>query len=404
MWKWVVRSIAALTTLVLVAYGAFGLAACGAMGKAATGARLERMARSAQWRDGRFVNVLPRVDGSPSAMLARALDPADHKSPQEPVPVQRRVRADFDAPPSSGLRLTWLGHSTVLVELDGATLLLDPVWGTRASPVSWVGPARFYEPPLPLAELPHVDAVLISHDHYDHLDQPTVEALRAREMKWIVPLGVGAHLESWGVPAARIVELDWWEAARVKDIDVTCTPARHFSGRSVFFTGQDSTLWAGWAMAGPRHRVFYSGDTALHPAFSEIGNRLGPFDVTLMDTGAADALWSDVHMGPEQAVIAHQLVQGRVLVPVHWGLFDLAAHTWVEPVERVLAAAARVGVQVATPRPGASIEPLVQAVVERWWPADVPWETAAQQPVWSTSVSPLLEASPLYGGAAGSAR
>lgn len=401
MKSWLGRGALALIGAPLLAYGLFAWSACAAMGTAPVGERRARMERSPQWhggqgREGRFANPLPRVDGPAGEMLQRALQSRSHKSPEGPLPVLARRRSDFAVAPASGLRVTWLGHSTLLVEIDGVTLLVDPVWGERASPVSWVGPRRFFAPPLPLSELPAIDAVLISHDHYDHLDLPTIEALRDRALQWLVPLGIGAHLEGWGVPAERIVERDWWESVRVGEVEMTCTPARHFSGRSVFFTDQNRTLWAGWAMVGPRHRVFYSGDTGLHPTFADIGQRLGPFDVTLMETGAADALWRDVHMGPEQAVIAHQLLRGRVLMPVHWGLFDLAGHTWVEPVERVLAAAERVGVSVVTPRPGASVEPTVQAWVERWWPQEVPWERAEERPVWSSSVSALLEASPLY--------
>jgi L-ascorbate metabolism protein UlaG (beta-lactamase superfamily) len=228
-----------------------------------------------------------------------------------------------------------------------------------------------------------VDAVVISHDHYDHLDVPTVKALAARGARWVVPLGVGAHLRAWGVPEARITELDWWEAARVGDLTLTATPARHFSGRGL--GDADRTLWAGWAIAGPAHRVFYSGDTALHEEFAEIGRRLGPFDLTMIESGAYDALWADVHLGPEQAVLAHRLVRGDVMLPVHWGLFDLALHGWTEPMERVLVAARRAGVRVASPRPGGMVEPSALGAVERWWPA-VPWRTAEEAPAWSSGV------------------
>jgi L-ascorbate metabolism protein UlaG (beta-lactamase superfamily) len=242
---------------------------------------------------------------------------------------------------------------------------------------------------LPLEELPPLDAVVISHDHYDHLDLPTVLRLRDRVPRWIVPLGVGAHLEQWGVDPAQVTELDWWQDTEVAGVTLTCTPARHFSGRWV--TRFRSTLWAGWAMRGPAHSVFYSGDTALHPTLAEIGARLGPFDLTAMDAGAYDSTWTDVHLGPEQAVIAHQLVRGGVLLPVHWGLFDLANHGWTEPMERVLLAARRADVPVLTPRPGASVELTDAVVVDRWWP-DAPFATVDEDPVWSTSVDDLLPA------------
>ena len=199
--------------------------------------------------------------------------------------------------PESGLRVTWFGHSSFLVELDGIRTLVDPIWSDRASPFTWAGPERFYPPTVRLDELPPLDAVIISHDHYDHLDQPTVQALATRDLLWLVPLGVGAHLEHWGVPQARIKELDWWDSFTIDGVVITATPSRHFSGRSILFTDQYATLWAGWAWSGPTRSLFYSGDTALHHDFREIGERLGPFDITLMEVGAYNQRWADVHLG-----------------------------------------------------------------------------------------------------------
>ncbi|WP_424521163.1 MBL fold metallo-hydrolase, partial [Rubrivirga sp.] len=178
---------------------------------------------------------------------------------------------------------------------------------------------------------------MISHDHYDHLDMPTIRALAGRVPRFAVPLGVGAHLESWGVPAASITELDWWDGLEVAGVRLVSTPARHFSGRGL--TDRDQTLWSGWAILGAERRVFYSGDTALSPDFLEVGRRLGPFDMTFIESGAYNDAWADLHLGPEQAVAAHRMVRGELMVPVHWGLFDLALHGWTEPAERVRAAA-----------------------------------------------------------------
>jgi L-ascorbate metabolism protein UlaG (beta-lactamase superfamily) len=305
--------------------------------------------------------------------------------------VERRSGADFATPPASGLRVTWLGHSTLLLELDGARVLIDPVWGERASPFTFAGPRRFFAPPLPIEQLPWVDAIVLSHDHYDHLDLPTVKALASRGERWIVPLGVGAHLRAWGIAPARITELDWWDSTAAGALTITATPARHFSGRSL--DDRDRTLWAGWALRGPRHRVFYSGDTALHEEFDDIGERLGPFDLTLIESGAYNPMWADVHLGPEQAVLAHRLVRGDVMLPVHWGMFDLALHGWTEPMERVVVAAERAGVRVASPRPGGMVEPARVTGVERWWPT-VPWETAAEAPVWSSRMERLRRQAP----------
>ena len=340
--------------------------------------------RSPQWRDGRFRNRLPRHDGPLWRMLGEFFfGGSKHRTPSAPIPVERRAAADYAARPASGLRVTWLGHSTTLLEIEGARVLIDPVWAERASFVSFAGPRRFYAPPLPLAELPPVDAVVLSHDHFDHLDAALVRALAPRGLRWIAPLGVGRWLRRWGVAAGDVTELDWWEATEVAGVRLTATPARHFSGRGPGTT--DRTLWAGWAFTGAARRAYYAGDTAMQAEFAEIGARLGPFDLTMIEVGAYDALWPDVHIGPEQAVAAHRLVRGDVLLPVHWGLFDLALHGWTEPIERVLAAAAREGVRVATPRPGGMVEPAALAPVERWWPA-LPWRTVDEAPVWSSGL------------------
>lgn len=201
---------------------------------------------------------------------------------------------------------------------------------------------------------------------------------------FVVPLGVGAHLERWGIPAERIVDLDWWGDTRVGVLTLTATPARHFSGRSMVMADRDATLWTGWAIRGPEHRVYYSGDTAMFPEFSEIGRRLGPFDASLIEVGAYDALWADVHLGPEQAIEAHRLVRGGVLIPVHWGTFDLALHPWTEPVERLLVAASGAGTRVAIPKPGRMWTP-TSPPVPRWWPS-VPWRTAEVAPIVSTGL------------------
>lgn len=341
--------------------------------------------RSPQWRDGRFRNRLPRNDGPLPRILGEFLfGGSRHRKPNGQVPIVPRKAADYAAPPASGLRVTWLGHSTTLVELAGTRLLVDPVWAERASFVQWVGPRRFHPPPLPLAELPPIDAVVLSHDHFDHLDAALVRALAPRGLRWVAPLGVGDWLRRWGVPAAQVTELDWWAETRVGAVRLTATPARHFSGRGPGTT--DRTLWAGWAFEGAGRRVYYSGDTALQDEFPEIGRRLGPFDLTMIEVGAYDALWPDVHSGPEQAVLAHRLVGGAAMLPLHWGTFDLALHGWTEPVERTIVAAAAAGVRVALPRPGEMVEPTVALPTERWWPT-LPWRTARDAPVRSTGVS-----------------
>lgn len=359
-----------------------------AIGKAPEGARREAMEASDQWDDGAFENAEPLWNDE-MGMLTDGFDMSDHADPREPIDVVTVSPERFATPPESGLRVTWLGHSTLILEIDGHRFLADPVWGPTTAPVDWLGPTRYYPPPLALEDVPDVDAVLISHDHYDHLDHPTIVEIADWDTTFIVPLGVGAHLAYWGVPEERIVELDWWDRHTFGDLELVATPARHASGRQVL--DQNRTLWAGFALIGTEHRAYYSGDTGLFTAMREIGERLGPFDVTMIEVGQYGRSWPDWHLGPEQAVYAHQLVRGDVLIPVHWGLFTLAMHSWTAPVERTLAEGQRLGVTVATPRPGESVDPEAEVAESRWWP-DVPWRTAEQDPIVARGVDELQAA------------
>ena len=352
-----------------------------AIGTRPSGGRSERVAASPEFRGGRFVNSIPRVEPDVWKAAWRWLGGNPNGTPATPPPVQARAAADFAAAPA-GVRVTWMGHSTLLVELEGRRVLLDPVFGERCSPSHFVGPRRFHPVPITIDALPPLDAVVISHDHYDHLDYPSVMQLAKRGVPFLVPLGVGAHLEYWGVSPASIHELDWWEQTSLAGLTFVATPARHFSGRGL---GADQTLWSGWALIGREKRAYYSGDTAMFEGFAQIGERLGPFDVSMIEVGAYDAMWADVHLGPEQAIEAHRAVRGGVLVPVHWGTFDLALHGWTEPMERTLAAAQAAGVTVVTPRPGQSIDSAAPPAPERWWPS-IPWRTGAEAPVTSSGL------------------
>ena len=363
----------------LLALGAVvSLANCAALGGRATGERLRRMKKSPEWRGSHFENPEPLVNDTWAAIvsLTRPDPNLDPHSPPSTIPVDP---ARFAAPPPSGLRVSWMGHSTILLEIDGHRFLTDPVWSERAGPVSFTGPKRWYPPLLALADLPPLDAVLISHDHYDHLDYATIVALKDRNVTFVAPLGVGAHLEAWGVPRERIVELDWWESRSFGDLTLRAVPARHASGRELFLD-DGAKLWTGYAFLGARHRVYYSGDTGLCSCLRTIGERLGPFDLAMIEIGQYDQAWPDWHLGPEQAIEANRRVRGAVMLPVHWGLFALASHGWTEPIERTVAAARQAGTVVITPRPGQSVEPTVERPQERWWPA-LPWRTGAQYPI-----------------------
>jgi len=375
------RILLALAASLVVVTGLALVLAWESFGGTADGGRLARMQRSPQWHDGGFENPEP-LQNDTFGMFEGMLHASDHASPRRRLRIPHIAPTRFASPPSTGVRVTWLGHSTSLVEVDGVRVLVDPVWSDRTTPISFLGPSRFYSPPIALAELPRIDAVVVSHDHYDHLDMRTVKALARIQpsMRFVVPLGIGAHLESWGIAPRRIDELDWWESVSIGGASIVCTPARHASGRSLVDYGD--TLWAGFAILGPAHRVYYSGDTGLFRGMRAIGERLGPFDLAMIEVGQYHRSWPDWHVGPEQAVEASVRVRARALLPVHWGQFALAYHAWTEPVERVRAEADRRGVSILTPRPGESVEPTSSAptAVARWWPR-VPWQTGSQAPI-----------------------
>jgi L-ascorbate metabolism protein UlaG (beta-lactamase superfamily) len=332
------------------------------------GERLARMQRSPQWANGHFRNTVAtqtlKARDLPATVRMQVTG-KEVRYPTHPIPVVELSREAFAILPASGLRLTWLGHATALLEIDGARVLTDPIWSERVSPSTLAGPRRFFPPPLPLEDLPPLDAVVVSHDHYDHLDMATIRALSASGAAFYVPLGVGAHLERWNVPAERIHEFDWNESARVGPLTLTLAAARHFSGRG--FRNRNGTLWGSWVLAGPRHRVFYSGDTGDFDGFRSIGETYGPFDTTLMSAGAYSPAWPAVHIFPEELVGAHQALRGGLLIPVHWGTFNLAFHDWNDPARRISAEAARLGVAVALPRPGQAIEPSSPPPDDPWW-------------------------------------
>ncbi len=260
-----------------------------------------------------------------------------------------------------------MGHSTSLLEIDGLRVLIDPVWEQRAAPVKWFGPKRFFAPPLPLELLPPIDVVLLSHDHFDHLGAETVRRLAASpgtgHTRWVGPRGVGEVLRGFGAPGERVHELDWTESLQVGALKLTALPARHFSGRSLFNRFQ--TLWACYVLETPGHRVFYGADSGEWEGFTAIGREYGPFDLTMLEIGAFDQLWADIHMGPEGALRTFQQLGGRgLLMPIHWGLFNLALHAWRAPIERLFA---EPGVSLWSPEPGRPTEVAGEELRSEWW-------------------------------------
>lgn len=338
-----------------------------ASGSAAAQRGRELSSLSPQHDGERFRNVAPRpVDGIGKTlriMWNLLLNKPRDTVPAGALPVDVLTREQLDAAPDRSLYR--LGHSTVLLKLRGGFWLTDPVFAERASPFRRLGPKRFHAPPIALADLPPLAGVILSHDHYDHLDRDTVLALDATTERFLTPLGVGDRLIEWGIAATKVRQLDWWQSADVGGLVLTATPAQHFSGCSLL--DGNSTLWASWVIEDRDLRVFFSGDSGYFDGFRTIGERLGPFDVTLIETGAYDPQWPYVHMQPEETVQAHVDLRGRWLVPIHNGTFDLAMHRWQEPFERITGLTAARGVALATPRMGERLNMAAPHRGERWW-------------------------------------
>jgi L-ascorbate metabolism protein UlaG (beta-lactamase superfamily) len=301
----------------------------------------------------------------------------DERSPKQPVGPFRTNPKLYEQGPASGLRITWMGHSSLLIEIDGVTVLVDPVWDKRASPFRWTGPKRFFPPPLALAELPPLDIVLISHDHYDHLGKDTITTLAQmqalKETRWVTSLGVGEQLRRWGVRQDALTELDWTQSVTVKsthsgaDLTLTALPARHFSGRSLW--NRFETLWSSFVLRGTAHNVYFGADSGLWHGFAEISREYGPFDLTMLEVGAYNELWKSIHMGADGAAQAFIDMGAKgLLMPIHWGLFELAPEGWRQPIERIVELAGQLGFELWSPEPGLPTE--VIAGQERrsdWW-------------------------------------
>lgn len=351
----------AMCTLLL-----FGCAA--SFGGTPEGERMTRMQQSPQWNDeeGIFINLVKTGGIKPGTRWETFwgfINKPDDAFPEE---YPKTVKPTFPELPGDRLRVTWLGHSSVVVRMAGKTFLLDPQFSNRASPYQWAGPSRFHPTVIALKDLPPIDAVIISHDHYDHLDMATIkELVSLTSAPFIMPLGVGAHLEEWEVPDERIIEMDWWEETSIGGVKVVATPSRHFSGRGL--TNRDETLWASWTLVGPVHRVFFSGDTGLFDGFREISKRYGPFDVAMFEIGAYHPNWGDVHLGPDQAMTAFEMMDAKVVMPIHWGTFSLGMHGWKDPIQTFSDLAEFRGHRWVAPRPGDYVEPGVYEPRTPWW-------------------------------------
>lgn len=309
------------------------------------------LAQASQYQDGKFYNAKvfeqPGLKKTLEIAMRYFTEPAKDKAPKQAIPIEQVSRAQLAALPDNGLHFIKLGHSSVLLKVYGEYWLLDPVFSERASPFSFFGPKRFHQTPITIDELPDIDKVLISHNHYDHLDKVSIKKLVAKTKQFLVPLGVETDLQKWGVAADAIARFDWWQELQTDNALIVFTPTQHFSGRGI--GDGNTTLWGSWVIKTAAGSIYFSGDSGYFDGFKQIGDKYGPFDIALIETGAYDNDWADIHMTPEQSVQAHVDLKGQVMVPVHNGTFDLAFHSWYEPLERVNTAARQAGVQLLTP-------------------------------------------------------
>ena len=325
-------------------------------------------ASTGRFKKDEFLNDLPTVmDINYWKLIREVMASAPDRQPGKNVEVEQLDSLEIVNRAAEVTQLTWFGHSAFLLELDGKKILLDPMFGVSPSPHPWLGPKRYSKDlPIEIEQLPYIDAIILSHDHYDHLDYGSMQKLKDKVGAFYMPLGVGNHLLEWGVPGEKINELNWWETTMFGEIELVCTPARHFSGRGFF--DRATTLWGSWVIKGKREKIFFSGDSGYGPHFKEIGAQYGPFDLSLMECGQYNEDWRLFHMMPEETVQAALDLDSKLMLPIHWGAFTLAFHDWTDPAERVTKTAAELNMPISTPKIG---EPVIVGATEypqeRWW-------------------------------------
>lgn len=316
----------------------------------------------------KFQNPIPTDEAGLSKMIPIIREYFNNSAENTPKKQFGQFKTDagiYQTQPENDLRVTWIGHSSLLIEIDGKRILTDPVWSERASFLSFIGPRRFFEAPLPLQELPHLDAIILSHDHYDHLDKNTINFFAETEIPFYCSLGVGDYLAKYGVSKTLITEMDWGDSVAIgKDCMLTATPARHFSGRGIIH--RNETLWSSFVIRGAKHNIFFGADSGWFPGFAEIGDTYGPFDLTMLEIGAYGKYWPDIHMGPDSASNAHIALKGKLMMPIHWGTFNLAPHAWYEPIERLMAYGREKNIELFVPTPGEPTE-VKGAYNSEWW-------------------------------------
>jgi L-ascorbate metabolism protein UlaG (beta-lactamase superfamily) len=326
--------------------------------------------KSKNWNSGNFVNQIPtsmdiKLKDYP-AMIAKLFSNAPGKKPKKDISVLQIDSLSIANKPKSLTRITWFGHSAFLLEINGKNILLDPMFGEVAAPHPYLGRKRYNSKlPIEIEKLPQIDAVIMSHDHYDHLDYESILKLKDKANEFYMPLGVGRHFKKWGIDQSKIHELDWWQDIQLEELTLVCTPARHFSGRGL--TDRSTTLWSSWVILSGAEKIYFSGDSGYGPHFKEIGGKYGPFDFAMIECGQYNEQWSAIHMMPEQTAQAAVDLKAMAFMPIHWGAFTLAFHSWTDPIERVSAKVKELGLDLSTPRIG---EPVILGKAfpkSTWW-------------------------------------
>jgi L-ascorbate metabolism protein UlaG (beta-lactamase superfamily) len=357
----IIIGLLALATFLFIQQDSFGARS--------KGERLERNKKSSQYKDGKFSNTEETVlmkEGISYFTLFRKqfFESAAGREPKNKLSSVKRTLNNGIA---DHIAITWFGHSTILLQLAGKNILIDPVFSERASPVQYFGSKNYNGTNIySIKDLPKIDIILLSHDHYDHLDYNSIKQLAASVPGFYAPLGVGAHLEKWGVAKEKITEMDWWEKTFIDaNIQLIATPARHFSGRGL--NDRNSTLWASYVIKTDSSSIYFGGDSGYGKHFKEIGDKYGPFDLTMLESGQYNEYWPTIHMMPEETVQANQDLKGKIMMPIHWGKFTLSWHNWDDPIERVTKKAEELNVKIITPMVGEEI--IIDSILpqSKWW-------------------------------------
>lgn len=336
------------------------------LGKKATGNRLERMENSPNFKNHQFQNPVKTVmKRPPKEAIKEMMGSGIERVPVNPIKTCMFNNDLYKSASDSEIVITWLGHSTALLKINGIVVLTDPVFSKRASLLSFIGPKKFcYSNEYTIENLPPVDIVIISHDHYDHLDYKAIMKLKNKVKMFYMPMGVGAHFERWGVNPEKVVELDWWDKAEFNGISLIATPSRHFTGRRL--SDRFQTLWCGWAVKSPTGSIFFSGDSGYFDGFKEIGKKLGPFDLSLIECGQYNKYWPNIHMMPEESVQAAIDCQSNIAIPIHWGKYSLSTHAWYDPPARFMKKAEEKKLKIALPPIGQTFR-LTNLPKNIWW-------------------------------------